>query len=302
MIISIPEKLKEDNLNQRMDDLEKAFDAGQKQKNVIFDLTTCKHLSPTAINYLSLWRDVFKGKNIETFARLSNNALARFISGMQFIDVPNVSKSIYEKYMIKLHRCSCVKECTEVQKEIVEMIVMKSELPKESIAAVDYTLNEIWDNAGVHGYKCYASSDYPKPVYICGFNYKTHIEVSIADSGQGIHNSLTGIEEYSSLTPEESVRTAIIRGSSGHPAGSPGFGLYCSSEFMKRGNCSFSIWSSGVKLQICNGEEKIYKSRFNHGTIISLIVKKNTYIPFSEILGNRDVNDYFETMIEGSIL
>jgi hypothetical protein len=285
-----------------MIELEKSFELGLKDRTITFDFTQCDFLSPTAIIYLSIWRDVFSERGIKTYARIKKNAFARFVSGMAFVDVPYIGKSVFLNQMIKLHRCNCVKECMGVHKEIVDMIVKKSSLPKDTVAAVDYMLNEIWDNAGVHGYKCYETSDYPKPVYFCGFNYTTHFEIAIADNGQGIHNSLTSVAQYSDLSPDESLQKSILKGSTGHPAGSPGFGLYCSSEFMRKGNCLFSIWSSGRKLQILNGEENIHKSKFCSGTIISLIVKKDTMIPFSEILDNRDVDEYFETMLEGSLL
>jgi hypothetical protein len=168
-------------------------------------------------------------------------------------------------------------------------------------------LNEIWDNAGVHGYKCYETRIYPKPVYICAFARSNEVEICIADRGQGIFSSLKNIDKYKCISRKEALKLSIENCVSGHPQNSPGFGLYCSSQFARTGDGELLIWSSECKLSVSSKCDKIYSSRFNMGTIITIIIPKKANIPFGEILrndicGKRDEDEYIEEMIDGVFL
>lgn len=152
----------------------------------------------------------------------------------------------------------------------------------------------MWDNAGVHGYKCYDNKEYPKPVYFAGYIFKDKIELCIADRGQGIYNSLsTNNLDYKDADARKCVYDSIKNGVSGHPDKSPGFGLFCSDYVQKEGCGGLTIWSSGYKLIIEGNSKKSYKIEYNIGTIVKIEVKKTENVTINKILGY-DLDDDVE--------
>lgn len=277
----------------------------EKYGRVIFDFTNCMYLSPTGVIYLAMLKDALNELEIDTYYKKpKRSSVHNFLSDIGLLTKKSVEHSVYIDYMITLHRCNSVNECTDVHNDIIKKAINRSEYQKGTYCALDYMLNEIWDNAGVHGYKCYNTRNYPKPVYICAFARSNEVEICISDRGQGIFSSLKNIDKYKSITRKEALKLSIENTVSGHPQKSPGFGLFCSSQFARTGDGELVIWSSETKLSVSSKCDKIYSSRFNMGTLISIIIPKNADIPFGEILcndtyGQRDEDEYIEEMIDG---
>ena len=280
----------------------------KKEKLVTFDFTNCRYLSPTGVIYLAMLKDTLNDLDISTFYKKPESSYVHsFLTDIGLFNRKSEEHSVYTRYMITLHRCYSVDECINVHNDIIKKAITKSDYQKGTYCALDYMLNEIWDNAGVHGYKCYDTRKYPKPVYICAFSRSQEVEICISDRGQGIFNSLKNVDKYKSVTKKEALKLSVENRVSGHPKNSPGFGLYCSSEFARTAQGELVIWSSECKLSITSKCDRIYSSRFNMGTLISITIPKKANIPFGEILSNdtygkRDEDEYIEEMIDGVFL
>lgn len=296
-------------LNNLIKDIENLITNMKKGDSFTFDFTNCSFISPTAVAYISLTKDRMNQMGIDTFLRYRRNSkLTGFLKIFGIIENIQYDDSVIEsfsKYTVKIHRCSNINECHGVHKSIMDKVVERTSCKKDTFSAVDYMLNEIWDNAGVHGYRCYRESIYPRPIYMCAFSYKDKVEIAIADTGQGIHKSLK--KQRPDLSAKDSLTEAIKDGVSGHPNGSPGFGLYCSTEFTKSNSGVFNIWSSGRYLRMQGSSVAVNKSYFTDGTIVSFEISKNINIPFNEILSKKNpqhkmsTDDYLE-LIDGLVL
>lgn len=118
---------------------------------------------------------------------------------------------IVEKtYFHPLCSCNSISDCSEAHKKIIANVVQRDCVKDETYAAVDYMINELWDNAGVHGYECYDAERYPKPVYICALEYNDCYEICIGDRGQGIFESLRkNNDKLSSKNKKVAIQSAI---------------------------------------------------------------------------------------------
>lgn len=290
MEYKLPLSLNMNTINMLMKDIEDILSKLKKGDSFIFDFTNCKHITPTAVAYISLTKDRMNQNGIKTFIRsLRGTRFTGFLKLFGMMENKEFDDSIIEtfgKFTVKINRCSTTNECHDIHRSIMDKVVERTNCKKDTYAAIDYMLNEIWDNAGVHGYRCYRESIYPRPIYVCAFSYKDKVEIAIADTGQGIHKSLK--RQRPDLTAKDSLTEAIKDGVSGHPNGSPGFGLYCSTEFTKSNSGVFNIWSSGRHLKIQGPSVNVNKSFFSDGTIISFEISKNIDISFNEILNKKN--------------
>ena len=283
----------------------KSFDTTVSK--VIFDFSKCKTISPVGLIYIQMWKDSLIACGKKTFYRKSNNKTDSFLKKMNLLphkdDIED--RDINKKYFFQIHKCKNMDECSEAHAEILKNVVQREKTDKETFCAIDYMLNELWDNAGVHGYECYKTRVYPMPVYMCALEEDGYYEISIGDRGQGIYSSLKKNNlELKGYKKKEAVKAAIQNGISGHPDGSPGFGLYCSAEFIRQGNGALLLWSSGCFLAISSKNDRIYNSAMSTGTLVSFLIRKDSFVPFEEVMGDHSscsysAQEYFEDMLGG---
>lgn len=267
---------------------------------VVFDFSKSEEISPVGLLYIKMWRDELNERGKTTYYKKSDKAIESYLRKMRLL--PGLGKyeeeQVAKEFFYSIHLCNNGAECGDAQKEIISNVVQRGKVKDTTYSSVDYMLNELWDNAGAHGYGCYDSLDYPKPIYMCALEYDDHFEISIGDRGQGIYSSLNK-KNPNIKNNRQALISSIENGVSGHPNGSPGFGLFCSAEFIRKGQGNLSIWSSGCHLAISSANDKIYTSNFNCGTLINITFNKTADMPFEEIVGTYETNDYIEEMIGG---
>lgn len=308
-VVKLPETITADGAQSTFADLATTYAKSflPNVKKVVFDFSACKSISPVGLIYIRMWRDRLIENGKTTFYRKSNPETNSFLQRMRLL--PNSATSdetaINEKFFYAIHCCMNTSECSAAHRDIISNVVAKDKVPEETYCAVDYMINELWDNAGVHGYECYNTEIYPNPVYICALELDACYEVCIGDRGQGIYNSLQkNNEKIKGQNKKASVKAAIQNGISGHPNGSPGFGLYSSAEFIRGGNGALYIWSSGCYLAISSKSDRIYNSSFSNGTLVSFVINKDAILPFENTLNahsryQRSTQEYIEDVIGG---
>ena len=270
---------------------------------VIFDFSLCEDISPVGLIYINMWKDELRAKGKQTFYRKSNPRTDSFLKRMRLL--PRLgdaeAEQIEDRFFYDIHCCKNMGECSVAHRDIISKVVQRDSLHEETYCAVDYMLNELWDNAGVHGYECYDKLDYPKPVYICALEKDDYYEICIGDRGQGIYQSLHKHNPKIQIkNKKDTIKSAIVNGISGHPNGSPGFGLYCSAEFMRSGKGCLHLWSSNCYLIVSEKNDRIYSSKYSLGTLVSFIIQKSDVLPFGDIVGARsEVDNYIDDVIGG---
>lgn len=303
--ISLPEIICTENAHTVFYNLRQDYKSSfaDDVEHVIFDFSICKEISPVGLIYISMWRDELVSKGKKTFYRKSNPKTYSFLKKMHLF--PNSEgvedASVVDGYFYDIHRCMSTTACGDAHKHIISNVVQRDSVHDETYSAIDYMLNEIWDNAGVHGYGCYETFDYPKPVYICALEKDDYYEISIGDRGQGIYQSLHQHNpDIQTKNRKETIKAAIVDGISGHPDGSPGFGLFCAASFMRSGKGCLHLWSSNCYLVVNEKNDRIYSSVYSLGTLVSFIIRKSDILPFNAIVGGRsNVDDYIADVIGG---
>lgn len=300
MVVSLPESLDRSNLEAFYSALFDGHEITESEK-VVFDFSNCQYITPTGAAVLLAERDRMRENKVETWAQIRKSG--RFYQFLKLFGMPLQSeiesayKDRMEQLSVGVERCHSYGECLDVQEDVMEKIVRRTGCTEGTEAAVDYMINEIWDNAGVHGYECYETGEYPKPIYICAFSYRSSVEVAVVDRGRGIHSSLQRVPAYRNLSAKEALKRALENEVSGHPENSPGFGLYSAAQFILEGQGELSIWSSGRRLRLDNnGNMKAYGSshRRGYGTVVSFEVDSGIEIPFEDVIDSKNVEDYLE--------
>lgn len=307
-VIKLPEVFSTEKAQTTFSELESSYKLSfsKEIERVIFDFSECTSISPVGLIYIRIWRDRLIECGKKTYYRKSNPETDSFLKRMHLLPHTEADEqAVHEKFFYHIHHCNNIYECSAAHRDIVANVVSRGKVPEETYCAVDYMINELWDNAGVHGYECYNTENYPKPVYICALEHDTYYEVCIGDQGQGIYNSLQkNNNDVRGRNKKDSVKAAIQNGISGHPNGSPGFGLYSAAEFIRGGNGTLYLWSSGCYLLISSKADRIYNSSITNGTLVSFVINKDAVIPFEDTLNAqsrypRSTSDYIEEVIGG---
>jgi|GEM_PF-4544887 len=305
LVIELPETLAVDNMQEKIRTLQKLYDdsLSSPSEKVVFDFSHCKTVSPAGMVLIQMWRDDLIENGKKTFYRKSDPETQNFLQKMHLLPgyIEKQNEIVEKTYFHPLCSCNSISDCSEAHKKIIANVVQRDCVKDETYAAVDYMINELWDNAGVHGYECYDAERYPKPVYICALEYNDCYEICIGDRGQGIFESLRkNNDKLSSKNKKVAIQSAIQNGISGHPNGSPGFGLYSAAEFIREADGRLHIWSSGCYLVVSGKNDKIYSSDYNRGTIISFVFKKSAVMPYSKVVGSScDTDTYIKEVIGG---
>ncbi len=172
-------------------------------------------------------------------------------------------------------------------------------LDDETNDVLSIILSEIFQNF-------YAHADYDQPPICCVQDWKTsnHIEISIADKGIGIHESLKKIlEEYPEKT--NPCRIACISGvscsldkESKIGTKHSGFGLYFTKRFIEENRGALYLFS-GDNCYINQPSGEFDKKLPYHwiGTVIRLVINKNVCVPsekFFKKIAQEQVGDNYD--------
>ena len=300
--VEIPETFSADNAKGVIDNLSNAYIKSMTTTidKVVFDFSKSEEISPVGLLYIKMWRDELNDRGKTTYYKKSDKEIESYLKRMRLLSPlgKHEEEKVAKEFFYAIHLCNNGNECGNAQKEIISNVVQRGKVKDTTYSSVDYMLNELWDNAGAHGYGCYNSLDYPKPIYMCALEYDDHFEISIGDRGQGIYSSLNK-KNPDIKNNRQALLSAIQNGVSGHPNGSPGFGLYCSAEFIREGQGNLRIWSSGCHLVTSSVNDKLYTSNFNCGTLINITFAKTADMPFEKIVGSYDATDYIDEVIGG---
>lgn len=306
-LIELPKEVIPKTMNIVFDDFNKCLKKLKEIDTVIFVFTKCDKISPSGAVAIMSFRESLKEKGIITLARLvSNSPLHRMLSKFGLMNINQNFEDALEKSMsqnlIKIKPCMSTTDCEAIVKTIMMHIVNKTHCLKGTRDALHYMINEIWDNAGTHGYKCYDKLFYPKPIYICAYSYGNFIEVAILDRGQGIQESLKQNKKYAHISAKVAIEICIKKGVSGHPQKSPGFGLYSATEFTKENKGQLNIWSSGKLLSYIDEKVEVSKGNLKTGTLVTFRINSLIDTPFADIITNYDSYDEYEEIFFNEIL
>lgn len=303
-IITMPEKLRATDLNSAMKRWEHELTDCSPGSAVLFDFRKSEFITPSAVVYLQVIKDRLNENDVETrWIQSRFDRFNEFMYGIGLVQRPNTnlhdlaSKS---KYAVKVSRCNTWDECLSVQKEIMDKINNRVHCVESTKAALDYMITEIWDNAGTHGYKCYnGKRSYPKPIYICAFEYRSCVEIAILDRGQGVVNSLRHDPKNANIGFKDLMRKAVQEGVSGHPKKSPGFGLYSAVQLARSNGGKFFMWSSKQMLTVDNGKPTVKKGFLSEGTLVSVTVNASLETAFQEVVASFDSAEEYLEVMEG---
>ncbi len=265
---------------------------------IILDCQETRYVELSGYVLFILLFDLAKERNISVKVKFKPDSIPQwfgdFILGRSYRELDEY----LSKKRVKFTRCYSGNDTFDATQKIADII--KSEMqPSEMVAkAFSWSIGELSDNAGVHGYKAYNGERFPKAVYITAYNSEDEVELVIADRGQGIIQSLRSKQKYAGRPKEELLPLALEEGVSGHPVFSPGFGLYSCSEIIKRSKSKMHILSNGAQLRVINGEIHYRSVPDFQGTLIYLAIKKSAVVPLNDILRETSMNmldEYWRT-------
>ncbi|MBI1931575.1 MAG: hypothetical protein HYS24_03485 [Ignavibacteriales bacterium] len=299
--LNLPESISPENINSFLKYLSQNHSKIINHDRIFFNISDCKYISPAGFVVLTSYRDILNEVGIQTFLKgYSNSKVLSFFGLNKLVKIPIKFIDDYfikmSDYVVELKRCNNGIECAEVQKQIIEKVVQRTNCEISTKVSIDYMINEIWDNAGVHGYKCYKSLEYPKPIYIAAFSFHNRIEIAILDRGQGIHSSLKVNKKFEHISAKDALKLCIKDKISGHPNNSPGFGLYSATELVK-GNYGKMFILSSKKSMIIDSKQEIFdRGYLLNGTLIILNINSDLKSPFEETIKMKSIEDHIELM------
>lgn len=259
-------------------------EALESRTNVCVNLKKANYVSIYGVMLLELYKDIFESKGLIFQILLRDHGLAKFLSdlfGKQEKDFERLFKQDY----LKISRCMNSKETNEVANQVSR--ILKAHCSDDVSLSVSWLIGELADNAGVHGYGCLTSEEFPSPVYVAALDNAHNVEIAIMDRGFGIVNTLKtyGRKKIKGIRERDFLEKALEKGVSGHPTWSPGFGLYGTSQIILNGNGCMDIFSNSYSMHFKDGKAStsLLKSDFK-GTFIGLRIKKDSQLNLEEII------------------
>ncbi|MFA6170047.1 MAG: hypothetical protein WCW67_00900 [Candidatus Margulisiibacteriota bacterium] len=276
---------------------------------LVFDFSENKSISVLGILFIAKMADKYKSVGYDCRVIPPKEKKSRWlISIMNLIkseEKPKEMQKYWDTFRVPILRCRNSKESLAAVNKLIPVIRNDMKPSDAVLKALNWALWEIVDNAGVHGYQMYESTgvDYSGTVYFCAASLGENIDIAIIDGGQGIHSSFrsSGKEKYHGITNEEALKLSTINSESGHPQGSPGFGLFGCSEIARAGKGQLLIVSGSNKLLLSEKGVIIGPSLEYMGTMVSLRINRNAAINLLEIFGETSlvVNESINELIGG---
>ncbi len=308
IVVSIDSGIDLLKLNGHMKSIDESLVNLAGSESIIFDISRCTFLSAAAVVFLVMLRDEVADIGCRTFLRCPRSSkVLQFLKATRAIEMGDSNAYIdaLRKYTIELRRCMTYTDAANLIQGLTSWVRKHGGTQESTTAAADYLMNELVDNAGTHGYKCYTRTAYPRPIYIAAYVYQQYFEIAIADRGQGICKSLKDKDvKYRKMKDDDVLRLAIDNGVSGHPTGSPGFGLYVTSEVVKGNRGILKIWSSRRLLEHSATITNTRRGYLRMGTLVGLRLDRTRESPIDAVINTgtvierRSAKDYLDEMQE----
>ena len=296
--VKIPKLFDTSAINSFLGNRDEFLLKAQSTKKVVLNFSETKYLSQLGTLVIARFVDELIQLNCSCSAyygqEKSKSVIRWFLVTMGLINDKNVQDQDYLKRIrVDVQRCFNSKESLVAVNKLMHIIRQEYQLSKSVLKAVNWAFWEAIDNAGLHGYRMYDkhNQNFSAPVYFSAFNYEKEIEIAILDVGQGIRNSFisSGQMKYQNISNKDALELSIREHESGHPKGSPGFGLYGCAEIARETNGKLVIISGTNHLTV-NKDTLVIDPYFNfNGTMLSLEASKQANIKLEKILGPQSV-------------
>lgn len=255
-------------------------------KRIVLDGTDSELVDLEGYVLFIILFDIARERGIELKVLfVPDSHVARFANYILGRGIYDMDQYLEEKVRVKFTRCFSSDETNAATNRLANLIKNQMKPNEEVANALSWSIGELTDNAGIHGYQAYAGERFPKAVYVTAIDLTDTIHLVIADRGQGIINSLRSKPEFADFSKNDLLAHALVEGVSGHPVFSPGFGLYSCSEIIKRSNGKMNIFTNGAHLLIENGQVSVRSILDFGGTLISVEINKSASVPLTEIIG-----------------
>ncbi|MCX5698913.1 MAG: hypothetical protein NTX01_04370 [Candidatus Omnitrophica bacterium] len=294
--IKLPKYFIDQELNFLLDQLENLVkEVKNNPQEITFDLIETKYVSVLGILLIVQSCDDFWKIGCKCFIRhITESTPSWFVRIMwPKNETTNEIHEYLDTIRVRVQRCFDSDQSQIAVDKFIPIIKAEFKPSDHVLKALNWALWEFVGNAGMHGYGFYGEvkAVYPKPVYFCAFDYKNIIEIATLDVGRGIHKSfvMSGKEKYKNITNEEALKLSIQDEESGHPAGSPGFGLYGCAEIARQSNGKLIIISGNNKLIVTKDKTEIFPSSNFNGTMVSLTIAREGVINLENIFGKENV-------------
>lgn len=147
-------------------------------------------------------------------------------------------------------------------------------LTEEEAYFVGFFIDEMIGNVTMH-----SKSESGAYFYCQKYPSKGGLEIIIADSGIGISRSLQRINpnQINAFYLSESIKFGVTNGEG------RGHGLYFISEFLRRNDGIFELWSGGNYLKILHGHEVIHNCLPWKGVILKFFIKFDIKVTLNQL-------------------
>ena len=264
---------------------------------LIFDFSENQNISMLGLLLIVKMADEFRAAGYICKAILPKvkqpNWIGYIMNLIKSEEPPQEIQDYLNSFRVPIKRCKNSKESFAAVNQL--MIIIKNDVkPTEKVLkALNWALWEIVDNAGLHGYRTYDSTgaDYSGLVYFCAAKLGEVIDIAILDGGQGIYSSFlsSGVKKYLHISNEDALKLSIKNEESGHPNGSPGFGLYGCSEIARLGMGQLLIISGNNKLLFSERGPITTSSSEYKGTMVSLRIHRDAAFDLIQLFGENSV-------------
>lgn len=165
-----------------------------------------------------------------------------------------------------------------LQDELNMILYQNGGINKEVLQLLFYCLSEIMDNIIVHSglERGWLSAQY--------YPNQHEIRLTICDTGDGIHHSLTSNPKsrYKEVSEAEALDLCIQRGVTNGEG--LGFGLFASSQFILKNTGDLLIYSGNHYLLAHNGEYQVHEGDFYKGTLVSMRINTDIPVDYKSIM------------------
>lgn len=176
------------------------------------------------------------------------------------------------------------REVHEVSKKLGGILKDKTCVDKNFLNVISYSLGEILDNVFHHAQSpingLASAQYYPK---------QEEVNISIADCGIGIKESLTGNPELSSkISDDKTALELALKGEiTSKPSEHTGEGLYITSNLIRKNRGDLYLHSGNAKLTIRgNNSPSVETASYWQGTLIDLKFDTNNKVSISSVVNS----------------
>ena len=182
----------------------------------------------------------------------------------------------------------------KLQEKLIMVLDKNALVDKNVLALLYFCFNEILDNVLNHSGMSHGW------VSAQHLPYNSEIRICISDSGMGIHSALTATGRFNNYSEADSVKNCIVNGVTNGKG--QGFGLYATSEFLRRNKGKLVIQSGSYRLQVNRSMNILTQSPLWNGTFVMLSVNTKQPVNYSDIFPrHRNLEEEFVDYKEGLV-